>query len=198
MARPSQGLSDIVATQGAYLITPPRTPIFEKPYHETFLAKLDRAFQLHDFGQRLRRSKYHEAADEWLFGYTPPEVRERYLAEMRAIEDLWDKTTDESSDGNGDEGDDAIANGKARVEKTRPATQRASRTLSKEAHGLPTPSLTGHSSSPTKQGRKRRLDGEEEEEEEEEQEEKEEDARKTRVISTATLDVPGGEKLDGF
>ncbi|MCJ1466004.1 hypothetical protein MMC07_004623 [Pseudocyphellaria aurata] len=179
---------DIVATQGAYLLSCPRTPVFEKDYHETFAARLDRAFRWHKIKQGLRRSMYREAAEESPGGHTPPEVRERRAAELKAMDEL--PSSDQSSDE--DEGDGATPDGKAREEKARPATEQASRTQpQEEAHGLSTPplSLSADSLLPTPQGRKRRRD------------EEEEYPRKTRVISTArpdALDKPDGswEKVE--
>ena len=173
-----------MATQGAYLVPRSHTPVFEEAYHETFTAALDRAFKLFEFGQRLRRSKYHEAADEWPMGHTPHEVKERRLAELRVLDEMWDVTSDEGSDR--DEGDDATPDGKVRVvEKVQPTVERASRTRSQEAHELPTPPLSAQSPLLTPQGRKRRRDNEEEYQ------------RKARAISAARLDVPEGDKPDG-
>ena len=124
VARPSQDRLDIVATQGAYLVPRSHTPVFEEAYDETFAAALDEASDTLNMIQQIRRAKYHEAADEWPIGFTPPEVKERRLAELRAIEEMEDVTSDEGSDR--DEGGDAIPDGKARVEKGRPATERAS------------------------------------------------------------------------
>ncbi|MCJ1466002.1 hypothetical protein MMC07_004621 [Pseudocyphellaria aurata] len=172
---------DIVATQGAYLYPCPRTPVFERDYHETFAAQLDEAFYGHAFKQRLRRAMYHEAAEESPPGHTPPEVKERRAAELKAMDEL--PSSDQSSDG--DEGDGATLDGKAREEKARPATEQASRTQPREAHGLSTPPLSADSPSPTPQGRKRRRD------------EEEEYLRKTRVITTARSDALGEDKPDG-
>ncbi|KAI0441911.1 hypothetical protein F4803DRAFT_575954 [Xylaria telfairii] len=49
---------------------------------------------------------YREAADEWPVGHTPPEVKERRLAELRAMDDMMEGTTSDE-DGGGDESDDA-------------------------------------------------------------------------------------------
>ena len=172
-----------MATQGAYLVPRPHTPVFEKAYDEEFAAALDRTFDALAVEQLLRRTMYQEAADGWPIGHTPLEVKERRLAELRALDEMDGATSDEGSDR--DEGDGATADGWARVEKTEPALERVSRPRPQEAHGLPTPPLSAHSPLPTPQGRKRRRDEEEEEEEH---------PRKAQVTSTARLDVPGGDK----
>ena len=182
VARPSQDYLDIVATQGAYLIPRSNTPVWEKEYDEKFAAALDNVSDTLDMIKRIRRAKYHEAAEEWPIGFTPPEVKERRLAELRAIEEMEDITTDEGSDG--DDGGVAIPNGKARVEKARPVTERASQTRLQEAHGLPTP-LSGNSPLPMPQGTKRRHD------------EEKEYPRKTPVISPVSLDVSKEDMPDG-
>lgn len=189
-----------MATQGEYLVPRSHTPVFEEEYHETFAERLDRAFRRYEFGQRLRRARYHEAADESPAGFTPPEVKERRRAELKAIDEMWKKVDRESGDwdsSDGDEGDDATPDGKACVERVQSATEWPTLTRSQEAHGLPTPSLSPHSSPQTPLGRKRRCDEEEKKGEEPPKEKEEEPARKTRIISAARLDVPEGEKPDG-
>lgn len=126
---------------------------------------------------------YREAADEWPIGHTPPEVKERRLAELRALDEMEGATSDEGSDR--DDGDDATADGKARADKARPATGPVSRTQPQEAQGLLTPPLSAHSPMPTLRGKKRRR-GEEKDEEEY--------PKKTRVISTARADAPEENK----
>ena len=185
-----------MATQGEYLVPRSHTPVWEEEYHETFAARLDKAFRRYHFIQNLRRHKYREAAEESPDGHTPPEVKERYSAEQRALEELLDRLADENSDadeGDREAGDDATLDGKARVEEVQSATEQPSLTRSQEAHGLPTPSL----SPPTPLGRQRRCDDEEKKEEAEPEETEEEHARKAQVISAMRLDVPEAEKPDG-
>jgi hypothetical protein len=180
--RPSQSRLDIVATQGAYLVPRPHTPVFEKSYDESFATALDRAFNALNVEQLLRHTMYREAADEWPIGHTPPEVKERRLAELRAMDDMEWATSDEDS--GGDEGDDVTPYAKTRVEKAPPAGERAWRTGPQEAHGLPTPPLSTCSPLPMAEERRRPLD-------------EKEYPRTTRVIPTASPDIREGDKLDG-
>ncbi|MCJ1471263.1 hypothetical protein MMC07_009911 [Pseudocyphellaria aurata] len=48
----------------------------EREYHETFAARLDKAFYGLAFDQRIRRSMYREAAKDSPPGHTPPESRD--------------------------------------------------------------------------------------------------------------------------
>ncbi|CZS99495.1 uncharacterized protein RAG0_07857 [Rhynchosporium agropyri] len=66
--------SDIVNSHGVYLITRPRTP------------------------QIWRRRKYRDAADEWLIGRTPPEIKEKWAAGVEAMIEQWN-ASDTESDG---------------------------------------------------------------------------------------------------
>lgn len=75
---------DVEATLGGCLVPRPNTPIWEELYHENFAARLNRAFERYDFRQSIRRRMYHEAADEWPMGHTPPEVLKRRRAELKA------------------------------------------------------------------------------------------------------------------
>ena len=172
-----------MATQGAYLIPRSHTPVWEKAYDEAFTAALDRKLNAITTVQAARRNAYHEAADEWPIGHTPPEVKERYLAEMRALEAMMDVTSDE--DGSGDEADHTNPSGKACVERARLAGKWTLRTRPQEIQVLPTPPPSARSPLPVLQERKRQRDKEEEY------------PRKTRVISTARLDIPEGDKPDG-
>lgn len=78
--------------------------------------------------------------------HTPPEVKERRAAELRALEEVEGATSDEVSDSDRD-GD--AADGKA-------APDQASRTRPPETRWLPTPPLSAHSSILTPHGKKRR------------------------------------------
>ncbi|MCJ1471264.1 mitochondrial import inner membrane translocase subunit TIM16 [Pseudocyphellaria aurata] len=141
-----------------------------------------KAFRRHNIKQGLRRSMYREAAEESPCGHTPPEVRERRAAELKAMDEM--PSSDQSSDG--DEGLGATPDGKARAEKARPAAEQASRSQPQEAHRLSTPPLSADSLLPTPRGRKRQRD-----------EEEEEYPKKTCVISTARPDALEGDKPDG-
>lgn len=113
---------------------------------------------------------------------TPPEVRERRRAEVRAAEEAWGATSDDASDN--DEEGDAVVDGRAGAEKGQAASVRASRPQSPEAGWLPTPPLSAHSPRPAPHGKKRRRISTGIEEEEEE------GPRKTHVTSTARVDSP--------
>ncbi|KAL9025673.1 MAG: hypothetical protein Q9196_005543, partial [Gyalolechia fulgens] len=118
MASPTLEINrlDIVATQGEYLLPRAPTPVFEKPYDEEFATKLAQALSsLVDVVQRVRRVIYHEAADEWPIGYTPPEVKERRRAELRALEALQGSSSSAGSDI--DEDDDATADGGVQIDR---------------------------------------------------------------------------------
>lgn len=54
------------------------------------------------WGQKVRRLKYCEAADEWPIGRTPPNVKEKYDAEVKALDEaLSADSSDNDNDGNG-------------------------------------------------------------------------------------------------
>ncbi|KAI0453498.1 hypothetical protein F5B21DRAFT_279136 [Xylaria acuta] len=163
---------DIVATQGEYLVPRMRTPVFEKAYDEEFAAALTRGLNALAVVQSARRNMYHEAADEWPIGHTPPEVKERRRAELRALEELERDLSDENSDS------DEVGS-----EKRRAAPGRASRTHPQEVRWLPTPPPSTHSLIPAPHGRKRRRVSTGNEEEER--------PRKTHVTSTTSFDLPG-------
>ncbi|KAI3316750.1 hypothetical protein HD806DRAFT_420520 [Xylariaceae sp. AK1471] len=159
---------DIVATHGKYLIPPMRTPVFEKSYDEEFAAELAQRLDALTIRQLVRRAKYHEAADEWPIGHTPPEVKERRRAELRVLEELERALSDEDSDS------DEVS-----LEKGQAAPGRASHTRLQETRWLPTPPLSTHSPIPTSYERKRRHVS---------TDEVEERPRKTRITSTASVD----------
>ncbi|KAI0423864.1 hypothetical protein F5Y09DRAFT_354419 [Xylaria sp. FL1042] len=93
---------DIVATRGAYLVPRASTPVWPEANDGRFAAALERHLNALLIVQRVRRSKYHDAADEWPIGHTPPEVKEKHEAELKA----WDEiagVTSESSDNDDDD-----------------------------------------------------------------------------------------------
>ncbi|KAK3331566.1 hypothetical protein B0T19DRAFT_83150 [Cercophora scortea] len=96
---------DIVATQGAYLAPRAHTPVFPEPHDGQFAAKLKRQLELVILQQIWRRARYHDAADEWPMGHTPPEVKEKREAELKAWDELAGVTSDGSSDSEGDDKD---------------------------------------------------------------------------------------------
>ena len=112
-----QNCLDIVATQGAYLVPRAGTPVFEKPYDAEFAAALEQQIGGLIVEQICRSTMYRGAADEWPIGHTPPEVREKRKAELKAQEDLQDATSDDGSvNDNDDNGISAgVGPGKAEV-----------------------------------------------------------------------------------
>ena len=78
---------------------------------------------------------YRQAADEWPIGHTPPEVKEQYKAEMKALEEQEEITSDDSanSDQNG-----RVAPGKGVLASNSPRR-------SSQIHGLPTPPISADS-----------------------------------------------------
>ncbi|KAI1759692.1 hypothetical protein GGR53DRAFT_130545 [Hypoxylon sp. FL1150] len=98
---PSANTLDIVATQGAYLIPCTNTPVWHKPfYNAEFAALLDQKLRLLQLDLTMRRSRYGEAAEEWLPGYTPPKLKEEYLALVKALEEPFyiDGSDDDDND----------------------------------------------------------------------------------------------------
>lgn len=97
---------------------------------------------------------YHEAADEWPVGNTPPEVKEKYQAKVQAIVELWNITSDDGSD---KENNDNGVGARVGSEKAVAAPY--------QADWLPTPSLSAESLRATPHKRKRRRISEEGDEE---------------------------------
>ncbi|KAL8647821.1 MAG: hypothetical protein Q9210_005333 [Variospora velana] len=191
-ARLCQNRLDIVATQGEYLVPRAGTPVFEKAYDDEFAAVLARKLKALTIVQIVRRVMYRQAADEWPIGHTPPEVKERRRAELRALEELEGAASNEGRDS--DEDNDATTDGRTGSEKGQAAPGRAFRTQPQEACWLPTPPLSVHSHVPTPHGRKRRRVSTRDEEEER--------PRKTYDTSIARVDsleedIPNGSQGKG-
>ncbi|KAI1130271.1 hypothetical protein F5Y10DRAFT_126429 [Nemania abortiva] len=149
---PDPDAYDIVATQGAYLFDPPRTPVWGfGHYNADFAAELEFGLKLAIRVQRWRRNQYHEAADEWLPGHTPPEVREKRRAEVEWLCRDWDQTSDSSSNENDDNG---ASNKAVARKKTMAASDRLRKPLS-QAESFPTPPPSTQIP-PTTRTRKRR------------------------------------------
>ncbi|CZT10257.1 uncharacterized protein RAG0_14785 [Rhynchosporium agropyri] len=90
--------SDIVNSHGVYLITRPRTPVFHGTYNDEFVSTLEDKLN-HIITQQIwRRRKYRDAADEWLIGRTPPEIKEKWAAGVEAMTEQWN-ASDTESDG---------------------------------------------------------------------------------------------------
>jgi len=86
---------DIVASNGAYLVTRPNTPDHNRPrdpeaaiqeFAATLTAKLELVLETQEF----RRKKYGDAAFEYLPRHTPPHVMEKYNKEIERLYELWD------------------------------------------------------------------------------------------------------------
>ncbi|KAI4265901.1 MAG: hypothetical protein L6R35_007016 [Caloplaca aegaea] len=192
VARLCQNRLDIVATQGEYLVPRAGTPVFEKAYDDEFAAVLARKLKALTIVQLARRVMYRQAADEWPIGHTPPEVKERRRAELKALEELEGATSDEGSDG--DEDNDATTDGMTGLDKGQAASGRASRREPRGPCWLPTPPPSAHSPVPTPHGRKRRRVSTRHEEEER--------PRQTYDTSIAKLDsqeqdIPNGSQRKG-
>jgi hypothetical protein len=159
-----QDSPDIVDTQGAYLWPCIGTPVLQNSYDADFVAKLEMYLDVTIMQQDLRRSKYHSDADEWPIGRTPPELKVKREVELKAMEELWDITSNDSSDNNEDK-DEGFASIRDDTRKT--ATAPAQPRNSRQAGGLPSPSLSAENSPATPHSRKRRRISEEDDEEKE-------------------------------
>jgi len=113
---------------------------------------------------------YYGAANEWPMGHTPPEVKEKRKAELKAQEELEGATSDDGSDNDdndedkgGNDIDARVGLGKPVAALDRPWRPRRPR----QADWLPTPPLSAESPPATPYRRKRRrISGEDEEEKE--------------------------------
>ncbi|KAF2969142.1 hypothetical protein GQX73_g4381 [Xylaria multiplex] len=93
---------DIVATQGAYLVPRAGTPVWPEDNDGEFAVLLECHLKAVLIEQGCRRAMYHEAADEFAMGHTPPEVKEKRKAELKAMEEFEDLTSDDGSDNDDD------------------------------------------------------------------------------------------------
>ncbi|MCJ1251338.1 hypothetical protein MMC30_008570 [Trapelia coarctata] len=160
-----QDFLDIVAIQGAYLVPRADTPVFQEAYDDQFAAALELHLDAVSTQQICRRVKYHGAADEWPIGRTPPEVKDKRKAELKALDELEGATSDDGSDNDDDKGNDIDARvdpGKTVVAPDRPRPRRP-----RQAGWLPTPPLSAESPLITPHRRKRRRTSEEDDEEKE-------------------------------
>lgn len=83
---------DIVETQRAFLKPTPPTRIIRKSVWPALHQELSWRIQIRQTARNSRYRKYGgEAAEEWLLGYTPVELRENYAAELDAMLDAWDE-----------------------------------------------------------------------------------------------------------
>lgn len=132
----SQDYLNVVAT-----LPTPNTPVFPQ---EADAAKLRRLLEALVTQQTCRNRMYHGAADEWPVGYTPPEIKERRAAELKALDELEGLTSDES-----DENDPS--NTFARMKRQRKSQR------SRQIESLPFPPLFEGSSLSTSHKRKSRI-----------------------------------------
>ncbi|KAL8764103.1 MAG: hypothetical protein Q9184_000245 [Pyrenodesmia sp. 2 TL-2023] len=128
---------DIFATQGIYLVPRAGTPVFEKIHDEDFAAHLSQKLRALVTEQICRRTIYGEAADESPMGHTPPELKQRRKAELKALEEREGASdgSDNSNDNNSDEATGRVAPG-----------QDVAISSPLQPHWLPTPPLSadGH------------------------------------------------------
>ncbi|KXX76723.1 hypothetical protein MMYC01_209301 [Madurella mycetomatis] len=149
---------DIVATRGAYLVPRAGTPVSQVAYNDQFAAALEQHLDAVITEQICRSVMYHGAADEWPMGHTPPEIKEKRNAEVKAQEELEGATSDDSSDNDDDDKDKGSNDIDARVGPENPvASDRPRRPRRpRQADWLPTPPLSAESPLATPHRRKRR------------------------------------------
>lgn len=145
---------DIVATQGAYLIHRPTTPVSHKAYDVDFVTTLEKHLNAVVTQQICRYAMYHEAANEWPIGHTPPEVKQRRDTELRRLEEL-EVTSNDGSDGD----DECIIRARSEPGEIVAASARKLRSA-----WLPSPSLSVEDSLTTSGKRKRWTMSEEDDE----------------------------------
>ena len=76
---------DVVATQGAFLVSRPSTPVWTT-VAPNFVNELFWRLQILHGAQESRYRKYGtEAAEEWLMGHTPTELVQKRAAEIEAM-----------------------------------------------------------------------------------------------------------------
>ncbi|KAM3065430.1 hypothetical protein ACMFMG_011450 [Clarireedia jacksonii] len=156
---------DIVATQGAYLIPCPDTPVFQA-YDDQFATVLQMHLHALVVAQTARNAMYHSAADEWPMGHTPTEIKEKLEAELKAWDEIAGVTSDDESDNDNSEhkGGNSIISAVGRG-NTVSAPDRPRRPH--QAEMLPTPSMSAESTLSTPHRRKRQMVSEEEDKEKE-------------------------------
>jgi hypothetical protein len=112
---------DVVATQGAYLVPPPRTPVWQKAHDDEFVSELTmRLYSVIQIIQGIRRRQYFEAADEWPINHTPPEVKAEYEARLAAYDEKWNRTPGGTTSEESDD-DDNDTNARVGTKKAVPA-----------------------------------------------------------------------------
>lgn len=128
------------------------TPVFPETHDAKFVITLEKKLGALIVEQICRRAMYHGAADEWPIGHTPPEVKEKRHAELKALEELDGVTSNDGSDSDNDDNDVLDAE----VGPGKLAAPLGSRKRSCQADWLPTPPLSAESPLDTSHRRKRR------------------------------------------
>ncbi|CAJ2508608.1 Uu.00g136340.m01.CDS01 [Anthostomella pinea] len=134
-------LFDIVANQGAYLVPRVHTPVFQKAYNAQFPAELEMHLDALCIVRNCRCASYNDADDEWPIGRTPPEVKGKREAELKAWDEIAGITSDESGDDDKDTGSTDID---ARLDSEKAVTAPAP--SPHQAAWLATPPLSAESS----------------------------------------------------
>lgn len=133
-----QNCLDIIAIQGACLVSRANTPVFQKAHDENFAVTLTRKLNALDVEQIVRKVMYRQAAEEWPIGHTPPETKEQYDAEMKVrIEQADIDLIDDSNSDN---------DAKVGLKKDVPASY--SLCLSSQGHGFSTSFMSADTSLP--------------------------------------------------
>ncbi len=75
----------MVETQGRHLVARPNTPVYTRSFDPEFVRLLESGLGRLNLIKGLREFKYGQAAaDEWLRGHTPTELREEYSRMSKA------------------------------------------------------------------------------------------------------------------
>lgn len=94
----TQPLPDVVETQGRYLKSRPRSPIFAREHDPRFVEELEKGLERLLFVQRQRHNKYGKDAEEWPPSHTPEELKERWQEETQREIDAMLGTPTSSED----------------------------------------------------------------------------------------------------
>lgn len=92
---------DIVASQGAHLITRSGMPVFQGACCNELAAALDGRLETLFIEYACRRAMYHGTTNEWLLRHIPLELEEQYRAEQEALLVLEGNTSESGSDDDG-------------------------------------------------------------------------------------------------
>lgn len=103
-----QDFLDIVATQGAYLVPREGTPVPREANDVQFATALNQRLERVVTEQIWRCRIYHDAADEWPIGHTPPEVKEERIAKLKAYAESEGATSDGSDNDDKNKGSNNI------------------------------------------------------------------------------------------